>query len=182
MRNFADRPRPMNVLRPCAQRRAIVLLAALALAGSGLAAGAGKKAPRDKPVATLGGGATSRDAPILSLEQLRECMGRQDRLHADEAAMVGEQRDLDAEKAAIQQAGSALQGERAALDRTAASAVAAYNGKAIEHERRIDAYNARSKPFNERIEALKAEREGWQKDCGNRRYFEEDLAQIKAGR
>ena len=182
MRSFAHtRSRPMNVLRRAAPRRTLTLLASLALAGACLAAGPAKKPPPKKSLATLGSGA-AKDAPILTIEQLRECLGRQDKLHADEAAMVAEQHDLDAEKAAIQRDGTALQGERAALDRTAASAVAAYNGKVVEHEQRIDAYNARSKPFNAKVEQLGATREQWQKDCGNRRYFEEDLAQIRAGR
>ena len=132
-------------------------------------------------VASLGGGAAS-EQPILTRDQLRECLTQQDRLHADETDIVARQRDMDADKTEITQQGQALQAELAALDRTSASGVQAYNARAVEHERRIDAYNARSKPFNARVETLKTQRAGWVKDCSNRRYMENDLVIIKAGR
>jgi hypothetical protein len=132
-------------------------------------------------VASLGGGA-GKDLPILTRNQLRECLAQQDKLHAEETDIVARQRDMDADKTAITQQGQALQAELAALDRTSASGVQAYNAKAVEHERRIDAYNASSKPFNARVEALKTQRADWAKDCSNRRYLENDLIIIKAGR
>jgi hypothetical protein len=170
--------------------RFIALRAVLcAVVTAGLAAGAGaadKAKPPAKPgsgVASLGGGGGgAKDLPILTRNQLRECLAQQDKLHADETEVVAQQRDMDADKAEIAQQGQALQAELAALDRTSASGVQAYNARAVEHERRIDAYNARSKPFNERVEALKTQRAGWAQECSNRRYMENDLIIIKAGR
>ena len=166
-----------------------VLCAALA-AGLATATGAADKpkpaaraASSASGVASLGGAAgPGKDLPILTRNQLRECLAQQDRLHTEETDIVAQQRDMDADKAEITQQGQALQAELAVLDRTSASGVQAYNARAVEHERRIDAYNARSKPFNERVEALKTQRAGWAKECSNRRYMENDLIIIKAGR
>jgi hypothetical protein len=172
---------------------ALVLRTALCAAlAAGMATGAcaaDKARPPARPassasgVASLGGGAgAGKDLPILTRDQLRDCLAQQDKLHAEEAEIVAQQRDMDADKNEITQQGQALQAELAALDRTSASGVQVYNAKAVEHERRIDAYNARSKPFNARVEALKTQRDGWAKACSNRRYLENDLIIIKAGR
>jgi hypothetical protein len=133
-------------------------------------------------IANLGkGAANNNEQPILTRDQLRACLALQERLRTEETQMAQEQRDLDAEKASVMQQGEALKGELAALDRTSASGVEAYNAKTVEQERRIDAYNARSKPFNTKVEALQSQRDGFERDCGNRRYREDDLILIKSG-
>ena len=184
MRTLVFTRRPMHPTRSIVSRALRLVCCAAVVAGMAAAGAADKaKAPAKagSGVASLGGGA-GNEQPILSRNQLRECLAQQDKLHAAETDIVAQQRDMDAEKADITQRGQALQAELAALDRTSEPAVQAYNARAVEHERRIDAYNARSKPFNERVEELKTQRAGWASDCSNRRYMENDLIIIKAGR
>jgi hypothetical protein len=175
----------MPPTRSIASRALRLLFCAAVAAGlTSVACAADKPKPPAKAgsgVASLGGGAAN-ELPILTRNELRDCLAQQDKLHAEEAEIVAQQRDMDADKNEITQQGQALQAELAALDRTSASGVQVYNAKAVEHERRIDAYNARSKPFNARVEALKTQRDGWAKACSNRRYLENDLIIIKAGR
>lgn len=159
-----------------------LLLGSCLLAGSAFAADRAASAPAAQGgVASLGKG-RGNELPILTREQLRACLKQQDQLKSQEDAIVAEQRGIDAEKASIGQEETALKDELAGLDRTAASAVAGYNAKALEHEHRIDAYNQRSRPFNAKVEAWRGAHEGWARDCGNRRYQENDLIIIKAGR
>ena len=174
----------MSDCRPAA-RLSRLLLCLLLAAGTAHAAEPKKKekaaAAPASGVASLGKGAAS-EAPILTRDELRACLKQQVQLLTAVAGLADEQRALDAEKSSIKQQGAALQGELTTLDRTAASAVQAYNAKTVEHEARIDAYNARSQPFNAKVAALKTQRDGWVKDCSNRRYMENDLIIIKAGR
>jgi hypothetical protein len=169
---------------PRAAARALWLLGAgLALGAASIACAAdgAASAPRKGGVASLGKGPANQ-LPVLTRNELRECLKQQDKLKADEDAIVAEQRDLDAEKASVAQEGEALKGELAALDRTAASAVEAYNAKAVAHDKRVDAYNTHSKPFNAKVADWQGARASWSRDCGNRRYKEDDLIIIQAGR
>jgi hypothetical protein len=170
------RPMPLAALRAPVCAALLCCLATLSQA-----ADPGASAPGKGGIGSLGKG-PGNSLPILTRDELRTCLQQQDKLKADEDGILGEQRDLDAEKAAIAQQESALKGELAGLDRTAASAVEGYNAKAVEHERRIDAYNQRSRPFNAKVQAWQGERERWVTACSNRRYKEDDLIIIKAGR
>ena len=78
--------------------------------------------------------------------------------------------------------GDALKAKLEVLDRSNAEAVAAYNEQAKARDDRVDQYQARAGSFNERVEAHKAQREAFSKECGNRRFFEEDEIAIKQGR
>jgi hypothetical protein len=137
--------------------------------------------PADGKSATALGGGTS-DLPVLTRNELRTCLAQQDKLNGMQAEVLKQQAELDAEKAAIEADRAALKNELDVLDRTSASAVEVYNGKSADQDKRIDAYNQRGAPFNAKANEWKEQHATWDKDCANRRYKEDDLIVIKAGR
>jgi len=137
--------------------------------------------PGDKPrEGSLGKGKSS--AAILTRSELRACLTQQAKLKTETADIVAQQRTLDDDKADIMRRQSAVDEERAALDRTSQAAVDAFSARARELDPRIDAYNTRNATFNARADALRAQQQSWERDCGDRRYYENDLIIIKAGR
>jgi hypothetical protein len=120
--------------------------------------------------------------PLLSREQLRECMALDQRVRTLGDETVKAQAELDKEKAEIARIGAGLKEQLAALDRTSADAVAAYNEQAQAFDKRVDAYNAASAPFNAKADTLKSEREAFAKGCENRRYDEKDEIAIRNGK
>lgn len=128
--------------------------------------------------ATLGGGAGS--GPVLTREQLRQCLVEQDAIAQARPAMVAEGKALDDEKAQIRQDGDALAQALQALDRNNADAVQAHVAKAQAHDARIDAFNAKLPAFNERASAFQRREAAWKGACADRRYREDDLILLQA--
>ena len=156
-----------------APARAIALLVAAALAATpSLAAERKEKSfGKGKPGGLL-----------LTPAQLRDCLARQDRVHAGSDETAKQQASLAADRAEIDRRGAALKDQLATLDRTSAEAVAAYNEQAQERDRLVDTYEAAVPAFNARVEALKAEQAAFAKACENRRYDEADELAIRKGK
>lgn len=136
--------------------------------------------PPDGKVSSFGKGGS--DLPILTRNELRGCLAEQQLLAVMQTDFLKQQADLDAEKAAIEAQRAALKAELETLDRSNGELVDAFNLKATAQDERIEAYNQRGAPFNARASEFQAQRAAWDKACGNRRYQENDLIVIKAGR
>ena len=119
---------------------------------------------------------------LLTREQLRQCMAEQDRLKQEGADALQTQRSLDQERSEIDRLGTEIKADLPGLDRTSQAAVDAFNARVLEREKRVDAYQAATPLFNERVDKLDADKQSFTKDCGDRRYREDDLAAIKAGK
>ena len=154
------------------------LICALALAAAGTAPAQQQKPGKPREAALGGGSGTG--GPMLTREQLRECLVEQDQLKTVRDALTRDKQQIEAEEAQIASAGAALKEEEARLDRTSADAVKAYVEKAQAHDRRIEAWNAKLPAFNERARALQ-ERDGqWRGSCADRPYKEDDLILLQA--
>lgn len=143
------------------------LLAAL-LASPAL--GANKKAP-PPPAAPK--------TPILTPEQLRDCLARKDKLATDTDAAVKAKAAITAEKAEIDSSGAALEEQATTLDRTSEDAVAAYNARIIERNGRVDAFRARAAAYNSDADNVLAAKEAYEKACADRRYDDRDLNDLQ---
>ena len=132
--------------------------------------------PKKEGAFAKGGG------PLLSREQLRNCLSQKTRLSQQEDELAKEQAALGATKDEIGRSGEALKAKLEALDRTSAEAVAAYNDQAQARDAQIDAYQARVNAFNARVEASKPERDSYAKACDNRRFLEDDEIAIRKGK
>lgn len=130
--------------------------------------------------ATIGGGSGSGSGPVLTREQLRQCLVEQDAIAQARPAMVAEGKALDDEKAQIRQDGDALAQALQALDRQNAEAVQAHVAKAQAHDARIEAFNAKLPAFNDRAAAFQRREAAWKSGCADRRYREDDLILLQA--
>lgn len=125
-----------------------------------------------QPATKALGEGTPSAGPIMTREELRSCMKRQERLPVLRDQVEAERQALDAEKAAILAETNALQGERGKV--TAAGAdVKSINERTAEVARKIDDWNKRYQEFvNERRSGPFAERK--------MRAFKSERAEIEA--
>ena len=117
--------------------------------------------------------------PLLTRNQLRDCMSQQQRMAVQGDETLALQSQLERDKAEIQRQGVALKEELAALDRTNAELVDQYNVKAAARDKMIDDFEARAPAYNLRVQQLKTEREAFAVACENRRFDEKDEIAIK---
>lgn len=134
-----------------------------------------------KPAAKTGSFGSGK-GPLLTRAELRECFAQQDRIKSANEAARTEREALEKEKADIVEQGKALKENLTTLDRTNAEAVQQYNSAVQARDQRIDAFEASMPQFNAKVEALQKDREAFERQCGNRRYDEEDEVAIRKGK
>jgi len=143
------------------------------------AAKAPAKATDSKPrEGSLGKGT----GPLLSREQLRQCLAEQDRLKKATAEVLELQHSFEKNRGDIERLGGELEAEKTTLDRTSQAAVDAYNEKARGRGKLIEDYKAAAPQFNERVDKLTDDKHVFAKDCADRKYLEADYDDIKAGK
>lgn len=188
----AGRPRPLAC--------ATLLAAALLLAGSAAAA---DPTPAKPKAGTSGGtppaaaakpaakGGTPREGsfgkgtstlPFLTRDQLRQCLADQERIKTEGAELAQAQARLDQDRADIERLGAELAADKAKVDTSDEAAVNAYNERARQRAKRIEDFKAAAPLFNQRVDKLVVDRQAFATGCADRRYFEDDLDDIKAGR
>jgi hypothetical protein len=144
-----------------------------------LAIGAAHAADKPKE-ATFGKGKAS--GPVLTREQLRQCLTQQAQVKNEEAELVKLQNGLNTDKAAIMKSGEVLTEQGAALDRSKPELVTAYNELVLARDKTIDELQARGAQFNERAGAAGVQREAFAKACEGRTYNEIDEIAIQKGK
>jgi hypothetical protein len=143
-----------------APRLAAFIFACAAAMLFGTARGADNTAPPPAASARL----------LLTPEELRDCLAQKERLQKDADAALKTKADIDAEKDEIARIDSQLGAQAATVDRANAEAVAAYNAKVAERDKRADLYRARATAYNKDAESLNASRQAHANACNNRRY------------
>ena len=174
--------------------RSLALVTGLALALAAplaSAADAPVKAPNTAPAKTPAKAADAKpregslgkgSGPLMTREQLRQCLAEQERLKQEGAAAAQAQGVLAKDRADIDRLGAELEADKASLDRTSQAAVDGYNERARARDKRVADYVAAAPLFNQRVDTLDAAKEAYAKDCASRRYFEDDYDAIKAGK
>jgi hypothetical protein len=118
---------------------------------------------------------------LLTKDQLKQCMAEQDRMKQEGDDLVQTQAALAKTRSDIERLGSELDAEKATVDRSNQVAVDAYNERLRSRAKMIEDYKIAAPQFNQRVDKLSADRQGYAKDCADRRYLEEDYDAIKAG-
>jgi hypothetical protein len=136
--------------------------------------------PAKKKEVTLG--KAKPGLPMLTKEQLRSCLSRNDSIKGRMAAVLPEQAALKKEGDDLAQAGQALNADRATLDSTKEDVVKGFNERVVEREKAVEAYKARSEAYNAKVDALQADKTAYLNDCDGRTYFEDEEAQIRKGK
>jgi len=155
----------------------ILIRALLVAALSASTATAGLAAGKE---GTFGGGKGS--GAFLTRAQLRDCINQQAKIKQQDTEMQAQQDKLNADKAEIGKRGDTLKTQLETLDRTSPDAVTAYNEQAAARDKMIDEYQEQVTQFNARVQSFNTDREGFTKNCSNRRYFEDDEIAIRKGK
>lgn len=136
--------------------------------------------PPARKEGSLGGGKGS--GAYLTRDELRSCLSRQTQTRTQDAELAKEQATLGPEKEQIVRDGDALKARLDTLDRSNAEALGAYNDAVLARDKQIDAFQLRVDAFNRRVEANQPVRAAFVKECGSRRYLEDDEAAIRNGK
>ncbi|MEO7151616.1 MAG: hypothetical protein ABIX46_07900 [Burkholderiaceae bacterium] len=120
--------------------------------------------------------------PLLTREQLRECVAELSRIEASHAEALKAHAALDAEHARLSDLGKQITDEAPGVDLKNVDAVAAYNAKVQAREQQADAYAAKAARLNAQGVALQAQRGAFLKNCDNRRFDARDAAAVGIGK
>ena len=159
---------------------ALALCASLAVAADPPPA---KTKSGTKPAKTEGAfGKGSSTLPVLSMDELRQCLSEQDRIKKEGADLAQAQAAMDKERAEIERMGTELAADKAKVDSTDEAAVNAYNDRVRQRTQMIESFKAGAPVFNARVDKLVVDRKAYAEACADRRFFEEDYDAIKAGK
>lgn len=181
--------RPCNFARRALPLCAAVCLGVFALPFAGAQGDAAKPASKSaaKPAAkpakregSLGGAGAS--GPFLSKDELRQCLAEQDRMKQETADVVAAQKKLAADRTEIDRVSAELDAERPKVDVSNKEAVDAYNARLQAKNKLVADYQVAAPAFNQRVDKLDADDKAFAKNCKERRYFQDEYDEIKAGK
>lgn len=138
------------------------------------------KSPEPRREGSLGKGTSP--LPILTKEQLRQCMTEQERIRKENVELAEVQAQMDKDRAEIDRLGKEIETEKPKVDASDESAVNAFNERVRQRSRMIEDFKTAAPLFNQRVDKLGADRQAYTANCADRRFFEDDLAEIKAGK
>lgn len=137
--------------------------------------------PAAKPrEGSLGGGTAT--GPMLTKDELRQCIAEQDRLKQETADVVTTQQKLAKDRGEIDRASAALDADRPTVDVSNKEAVEAFNARLQAKAKLVADYQSAAPAFNQRIDKLDADDKAFTKNCKDRKYFEDEYDEIKAGK
>lgn len=129
---------------------------------------------------SLGGGTAS--GPMLTKDELRQCIAEQDRLKQETSEVSATQSKLKAQRADIDRMSAELDADRPKVDVGNKEAVDAFNARLQAKGKLVADYQAAGTQFNQRVDKLDADDQAFTKNCKDRRYFEDEYDEIKAGK
>ncbi len=129
---------------------------------------------------SLGGGTAS--GPMLTKDELRQCLTEQDRLKNETSEVVATQKKLAKDRAEIERVSAELDADRPKVDVSNKDAVDAFNVRLQAKGKMVADYQTAGQTFNQRVDKLDADDKSFTKDCKDRRYFEDEYDAIKAGK
>ncbi|HRI18813.1 MAG TPA: hypothetical protein PL196_09850, partial [Burkholderiaceae bacterium] len=120
--------------------------------------------------------------PILTKDQLRQCMAEESRMKKEGNDLAQAQAKMEKDRADIERLGAELEADKAKVDTSDEAAVNAYNERARQRTKMIEEFKAGAPAFNARVDKLVVDRQAYAAACADRRFFEEDYEAIKAGK
>ncbi|MDP3411550.1 hypothetical protein [Bosea sp. (in: a-proteobacteria)] len=111
----------------------------------------------------------------LTPAQLKSCLTIEDRLEKANTDLKARHEAISRRQAEIELRRSMLNASQAALDRTSQKSVDAFNAQVSKLNATIQSTSAASAEYNRSVEAQKLENVSFNRDCGGKRYYEDDL-------
>ncbi|MEO8278291.1 MAG: hypothetical protein ABI564_01295 [Ideonella sp.] len=177
---------PLAPIRP---RWSISSLCAACAGAMILLSPASAAEPTKKPPAVRQGAKKAEPAPfvpkpiepLLTREQLRDCMALQARNKDLAAEVTRMQTEVTAQTDEVKRDGEALRADMATVDRSNAEAVNAYNLRAANRSRQVADFEGRVADFNAKVQAFEDGRAGYARTCENRKFDEKDEKALLKG-
>jgi len=129
---------------------------------------------------SLGNGTSSE--PMLTKDELRQCIAEQDRLKAERTEVVAIQQKLAKDRTELERVSAEIDADKPKVDLNNKEAVDAFNARLKAKGKLAADYQAAALAFNDRATKLNADDRTDTKKCKERRYFEVDYDAIKAGK
>lgn len=129
---------------------------------------------------SLGGGSAS--GPMLTKDELRQCIAEQDRLKKETGEVVATQQKLAKDRAELERVSAEIDADKPKVDLSNKEAVDAFNARLQAKGKLVTDYQAAASHFNDRVDKLDADDKAFTKNCKDRRYFEDEYDEIKAGK
>lgn len=164
---------------------AFAMQAAIAQSGATKPPAKSSAKPSAKPAkqrdeGSLGGGTAT--GPFLTKDELRQCLAEQDRLKQETTDVVAAQKKLAVDRAEIDRVSAAIDADRPQVDVSNKEAVDTFNARLQAKAKLVADYQAAAPAFNQRIDKLDADDKAFTTNCRDRKYFEDEYDEIKAGK
>jgi len=118
--------------------------------------------------------------PVLSREELRQCVVQEKTINAQSSDVDRMQSDLDAKKRELQALERRIAAAEPLVDTTSQASVDEFNALVDEHSRLVARYNAGLPPANDAVARLNASIDRFNALCANRPYYESDMAAVRS--
>ena len=115
----------------------------------------------------------------MSRDELRVCLGEQDRLQQINSGIASEQAELDRQKAEVQRIDAELATKVGTVDPNDAATLAAVKEQGAKRDEIAANYNTRLAALREQSATYDSGRKTWVERCGNKNYDERDEAAIR---
>jgi hypothetical protein len=125
-------------------------------------------------------GSVPPTVPVLSREQLRECVALQTEVNRSADALDREEAALKEHAEQVRQLRAELDREMATVDRSNRPAIDAFNKKVERHRALVRQYNLRREPFQARADAQNQQIDTFNARCAAQAYYESDMQSVLA--
>ncbi len=129
---------------------------------------------------SLGTGTAS--GPMLTKDELRQCIAEQDRLKKETSEVVTTQQKLAKDRTELERVSAEIDADKPKVDLSNKEAVDTFNARLQAKGQFVTDYKAAASQFNDRVDKLDADDKTFTKNCKDRRYFEDEFDEIKAGK
>ena len=134
---------------------------------------------QEQPAKKAAPGKGAKGKNVMSRDELRVCLGEQDRLQQLNTRIKSEQVELDRQKAEVERIDAELAAKVGTVDPNDTATLATVKEQGTKRDALADAYNARLAALRDQNVKYESGRDGWVERCGNRDYDEMDEAAIR---
>jgi hypothetical protein len=120
--------------------------------------------------------------PVLTRDQLRQCVAEQRAINASEAELDRLQASLAKSEAAINRLEAQINAQEPLVDRYSQASVDSFNALIARHKHLVATHNTKLPSANARVEQVNAAVARFNEKCAEHVYYERDMQAVLAGK
>lgn len=120
--------------------------------------------------------------PVLTREQLRQCVAEENAINASGAQVDALQASLEASEASINRLENQINAQEPFVDRYSQESVARFNALIERHKHLVATHNSNLPVVNARVDQVNAAVQRFNSKCADRVYYESDMQAILVGK